>query len=1015
MPSVARRLALAVAALLVAATPWPLGALDASAQAGIAIAAVVVLVACAAPLLVAPRVVVPPVRASVLAIVGVAFVLVQLTPLPLDVVAILSPDAADAARSVGASHTTISVDPDRTWAIAIRLAAFSVLFVAVAHAIDARRATALFGAVVATAVAVAGYAAWRWATGTTTILGHAPSFPSPTPSGPFANASHLAACVGAAIPLAVAASCATQSRRQRGAWIAAIGILVGALLLTRSRSGGVALAVALGVFGGLALAAWGARPRTLVRCALLGGFLLVGAAIAGEIAIGAAPGALDWSDRVDLYRSGLAMLAAYPLVGCGLGAVGAALPRFQSTHFGDRVAMSLHGDWLELACGIGLVGAMCVVLVGIALVRRVSAGAIAIVEPRTRWHAIGGIASLAFLVVQAAFDATLLRVPAIGIVAVVVGASVWRMTVARTEAASAIAWRVPMRLVAGACVVAVAVTGIVVPIARARAEIAFHRHLVASGESGAREVPWTVAADPAGAEAWLAAARRHNPLAADPAIRAARAARRAADRLIDTEARRAARALLGIASEPATVDAVARSVAPSLALDPTTAVADALARADAAYERAIRLAPTRPLPRLERAALAARRGLGIDADAVLAAIALGPTRVDVRYRGSMLLLADAADEGRPALRRRAVARASRALRAALATAPERTTAAYDALAATTDGVSALVAATPRTVDAHRRLIEYLGARGAWRDTLVVADRLAALGTDAAQLAAARARCLAFGRLGRWDARAAAERTLVAIEAPVLARRVARARARIAAGHVDEAADDCRAVLAVDPVHVDATLVLADTLRGPRERIAVLARLIGVETGDAPAWRRVRRHAARVGGRGVDGWVVDLLDAWCAHRLGRSGARARIERLAARAPAGPFADLMPRHGDATAPIRDGAIPIGVVFAGRVELVAAAVRTATGGERAFSTWWRARTPAVRDVCLAVGDTSRLIDPEGGWRCGVVHRVDVRVGGTDAVSLAIRGVDDAGVPRVWQTRAGETSIVVRPAVNP
>ena len=1033
MPAALQRVALAVTALVLLAAPWPLGSIAAPAQAAICLSAVIVLVAWVASAQLQRTVD----RRSALLWAGLACAagigLLQVAPLPMGILRMLSPEAGDAYASAGAAWGTISVDPDATWAMLARVGALAVICLVAAHCIrSTRHVRVLFTVVLLAALSQAVYGTVRWASSSDAIFGFVPSIVSPGASGSFLNAAHFAGLVGAAIPLVVAFAASARNRRARAGLALVAMLLVTALVLSQSRSGWVSLGVAAIVFGLCALAAYGARTRTLCWCAAVTVVLLAGQFIAGEIVLRQITGdrapVLDWADRLDLYRSAGAMLAAYPLVGCGLGGFESAFPRFQSARFGDRVAEHLQSDWLELACSVGWVGFACILLAGGVFFVRIVRALRSSQPGSARWATIGGVAALAFLGVQAAFASTLAEVPALGLVAAVVAAATLRASrfCSRTvePCTSSIRWTPARRFAVGAAAIGIACVGVVMPLRRAAAEIAYHRGLAAVSESGDRHFLWALDAAPESEAHWLGEARRLNPGCAEYARRHAARRGAEADRLLLDEATVAARQHIGEHADPAVLHALVRTLLPQLTVDASPPVARALSDAARAYDAAIALRPTCPEQRLDRVALDVRRGRARIADAIGTAVAFAPNRPSVRYRASMLLLMGATAQHDSTARQTGFRRASTALHAALLADPNLTTRAYDALLSATDRVDLLFAATPQTVDASRRLVEYLGARGAWREAARAATRFQAIGTAEARLASARARCLVYGRLQRWRARREAERELAVIEGPILATRVRRARARIDARDVREATQDVESVLAVDPLHVGATLAFAEAIAsdasardpGVNDRVVVaLGALIGATGGETSQWRRVKSMLRAHPVAEPNARLARLLDAWSAIRVGATRqAIAMLRPIARRASDGPLShlpdawlarllsergdedrarlhwravlDRSPTHAaaakalDRTSPTAGMTSPVGIVFGGRAELLGYTLAPSADGVR-LSLWWRPMTVGIGGLRVVVrssrGRVTQPIGPATGWPIGAIRRVGHRVG--------------------------------------
>lgn len=210
-------------------------------------------------------------------------------------------------------------------------------------------------------------AIWQWA-------GHVPY----RPDGNLGNANLLAALVAMAFPLAI-------SRGLRGglfvvAWWIGAAVLVGGLVTTTSRSGG------LGVLAGCLVLMVFALP----------GRLAVGAAIASAAVLAAAlvlimvsplhflnddPASL----RIHLWQDAMRLIAARPLTGWGEDSTGLAFGRYLSGDWSPGVTFDrVHSGPLEIAATQGLIGLAALGWVLVVVLR----GA-------WRWRATGNVAALA--------------------------------------------------------------------------------------------------------------------------------------------------------------------------------------------------------------------------------------------------------------------------------------------------------------------------------------------------------------------------------------------------------------------------------------------------------------------------------------------------------------------------------------------------------------------------------------------------------------------------------------------
>ena len=147
-------------------------------------------------------------------------------------------------------------------------------------------------------------------------------------------------------------------------------VLASALLLSLSRGGVVATAVALFVFLGMGGARRGARLRALALRAT--GLMVVGAIlflVAGE-GVGRRLEDIgpDWDKRSQIYSQTVLAIEDRPLLGTGLGTFGSVYRSYRSEGVRHGVRMA-HNDYLELALELGIPAAFLFVaaVAGLAL------------------------------------------------------------------------------------------------------------------------------------------------------------------------------------------------------------------------------------------------------------------------------------------------------------------------------------------------------------------------------------------------------------------------------------------------------------------------------------------------------------------------------------------------------------------------------------------------------------------------------------------------------------------------
>lgn len=388
----------------------------------------------------------PPTAARLLGLV-VLWPALQLLPLPPALLALVAPGSAAvwhpagvAGELLGPAWRPISIHPEATARTALYLGTLLLLGVRLGPWLAERHRYRF--AVLALAVAglgLAGYAVFaRQAFGD--LLYGRIAVPTIAPFGPYVSKNHFAGwtlCVallllGTAIGIAARARARHGSRwTEQGAAPAALALACGLALAivglaTGSRGGGVAFVAGLLVLGALRWSVSGARRGAIAVLALL--LLAAGLAFATAApavrsrfeGLGSAHQEASGSFRLGVWRDTLALVAASPLTGSGLGTFADALPRFKTAH-GELRVEHPENEWLELLAEGGLLG-FAAVAWGLALLLRASvAAARACPDPWLRGVAHGALAALGALAVHGLIDFNL-RIPANAALAAVMAA-----------------------------------------------------------------------------------------------------------------------------------------------------------------------------------------------------------------------------------------------------------------------------------------------------------------------------------------------------------------------------------------------------------------------------------------------------------------------------------------------------------------------------------------------------------------------------------------------------------------
>jgi len=289
------------------------------------------------------------------------YVLLQIVPLPVAALRVLSPARAGHVDAIGAlmepaARAALSVIPGATLGHLFRVLAYTLVFVTMRRMRGWSAAIPIL--VVGTLEAALGLLQYFDDVGKTRMA-----------QGTYPNHSHYANLLGMALPFALMAA-VNFARRERRAESArrstAVGIVLLAaaalifLALTFSLSGGgfISSLASLCFMGVLLM---GRRVRRGIQWTAAGAVVLatvlafvlippdpVVERFAGEMEIGE-------GSRPALWAETLKILPDYPVFGCGLGAYESALYR-KSDIMHDRLIDYAHNDYLQLLVELGAAG-----------------------------------------------------------------------------------------------------------------------------------------------------------------------------------------------------------------------------------------------------------------------------------------------------------------------------------------------------------------------------------------------------------------------------------------------------------------------------------------------------------------------------------------------------------------------------------------------------------------------------------------------------------------------------------
>jgi len=318
------------------------------------------------------------------------FVLLQLTPLPQEILGIISPANASIHRDFGltgdTSWKTISIHPWATRQELLRVIAYlAVFFVIINHYRDREKIQRLIRWVIMMGafllvVAIAQKATWNgrvlWFY---PVEAHHESSRNAAIWGPYINRNHFAGYLEMVIPLVLATSFYRAAKLGKGrhtpimqklsaAWasrrfpeVTLFGLLglvmTATLFATLSRGGILGILCGLLVFFGLARSR-GRLKKRVDLFAMLGIALLLMLVVAAWSQIEGRfeqLGEEQTLQRAWVWKDSLNIVKDFPLFGTGLGTFGDIYPKYQ-THSSLVLYDRAHNDYVEALTDLGAVG-----------------------------------------------------------------------------------------------------------------------------------------------------------------------------------------------------------------------------------------------------------------------------------------------------------------------------------------------------------------------------------------------------------------------------------------------------------------------------------------------------------------------------------------------------------------------------------------------------------------------------------------------------------------------------------
>jgi O-antigen ligase len=353
-----------------------------------------------------------------------AYVLLQVVPLPVAALRVLSPARAEGVAAlvrIGAKirFASLSVSPAATFQSFLLVCGYVIVFLLVRE-LTWRSEDSCWLAIwpiVTLGALEAGLGLWQNFGRT----GEAAQW------GTYVNHNHYAGFLEMALPFAVMYPVALlrRARRRGNASLAPSlvacsvwglgGLIFAGIVFSFSRMGFIAALFSLFVVGTLALGNrqlnWvaGARRRQagaagVVAALVLGGFVFLPSdKLILRFAEIASVEGLTAEGRLELWAETIPLIKAYPLFGCGLGGYETAVSKFKVSHplVTDDYA---HNDYLQLLAELGLVGFLIVAVPAFSVVSASLKKAVVPRNQEERYLAVACAAALAAILLHSLVD-----------------------------------------------------------------------------------------------------------------------------------------------------------------------------------------------------------------------------------------------------------------------------------------------------------------------------------------------------------------------------------------------------------------------------------------------------------------------------------------------------------------------------------------------------------------------------------------------------------------------------------
>lgn len=388
-----------------------------------------------------------PHRPVILALVlFLAAIGMQLVPLPASVVASLSPahDVAEFEKLLATADNRdpelipvlasdaarpLSIAPARTWWGLGFAAAFAVYVIGASRGLSAVGIQGITRTIIGLGAVVAFLGIYQMASGTATLYGLYVPF-TPSRSAPFVNRNHQAGWLVMVLSLTVGMFAGDVARGMRGVaprwrdrmiWFSskeanvaimvlfASGIVAIGILTTQSRSGAIALLLALTVLALLSGLRQPSKARRRVAIISLVVVAVIALLTSGDAVMSRFAGTA-WANgegRFAAWQDSSRIVRDFSITGTGFNTYGVSMLHYQ-TVVGVGKFIEAHNDYIQLAAEggflLGIAALLLVASVAVEIRRRFREGAD---DTCTHWVRIGAITGLLAMAFQSLVEFTL--------------------------------------------------------------------------------------------------------------------------------------------------------------------------------------------------------------------------------------------------------------------------------------------------------------------------------------------------------------------------------------------------------------------------------------------------------------------------------------------------------------------------------------------------------------------------------------------------------------------------------